>query len=120
MQACSVNAVAIDEPEEETGHAEQAQTHHQHAGDGATTECHGQGVIQTSGSSLCGAHVGFHRDVHADVASQAREDRADGKAQGCGPAQTRHEQDDQEQDHPHDGDGAVLAVQVRLGALLDG
>jgi hypothetical protein len=51
---------------------------------------------------LGGAHVGAHRDVHADVAGGARQHRADREADGGQPAQAG---DEDEQDHADDADG---------------
>ncbi len=101
------------------GHAEQAEAHHQHAGDRAALEGDVQRLGQPLRRRLRGAHVGAHRHVHADVAGGAREDRADGESDGGLLAQAGHEQDDQEQDHADDADRPVLPVQVRLGAGLD-
>jgi hypothetical protein len=66
---------------------------------------------------LCGAHIGTHGNEHADVAGQPREYCADRKAAGGGPTQ-EHTQREKQND-PDDGDGGVLAIQVRLGARLD-
>ena len=67
-------AVADQEPEE-PGDAQQAQAHHQHAGDGAAAEGHVQRRADALGGGLRGAHVGAHRDVHADEAAGARQAR---------------------------------------------
>ena len=67
---------------------------------------------------LCGAHVGAHRDVHADVAGEAREDRAHREAAGGRPVEEHAEHD--EQDDADDRDGGVLAVQVGARARLNG
>ena len=63
-----------------TGDAEQAQAHHQHAGDGAALEGDLQRGVEAVVGRFGGAHVGAHRDVHADVAGEAREDGADREA----------------------------------------
>ncbi len=67
---------------------------------------------------LSGAHIGAHGDEHADVTGEPGEDGPRGKAAGSGPAQSKSEND--EEDHADDGDGAVLAIQVRPGAGLNG
>ena len=54
------------------GDAEQAQAHHQHAGDGAAAERNLERRVDAVVRGLRGAHVGAHRDVHADVARRAR------------------------------------------------
>ena len=101
----------------EAGDAEQAQTDHQQAGDGAAAEGDLQGGIQSVVGGLRGAHVGAHRDVHADVAGQPGEHRADGEADGGG--YTDEDPDDHQQHDPGHADGGVLPVQVGLGAFLN-
>ena len=67
---------------------------------------------------LRGADVGAHRDVHADVAGDAREDGTDHEAEGRQPAQGKqHHHADHRAD---DGDGGVLPVQIGTGAFLNG
>ena len=64
------------------------------------------------GGRLGGAHVGAHRDVHADEAGGARQHRADQEADGGVLAEEDGEHD--EDDDADDGDGGVLAAQVGL------
>jgi hypothetical protein len=64
------------------GDAEQTETHHQQAGDGAAAEGDLQRRVEAGVSGLGGAHVGAHRDVHADVAGGAGQHRADDEAAG--------------------------------------
>ena len=64
-------AVAGQEPVERR-HAQQAQADHQHAGDGAAAEGDVERRADAAGGGLRGAHVGAHRDVHADEAAGAR------------------------------------------------
>ncbi len=100
------------------GHAEQAQAHDQHAGDGAAAERDRKRGVQAVVRGLRRARVGAHRDVHADVAGGARQDRADQEADRGVPVERdaqRHEQDGAD-----DADRRVLAVQVGLCAFLDG
>ena len=101
------------------GNAQQGQADHQHAGDGAGFEGNVQTARQALGlGGFGGAHVGADRDVHADVAGDARQDGADEVADGHGHAQLQAEQD---ADHgADDGDGRVLAVQVSARAFLNG
>ena len=101
-----------------TGDAQQAQAHHQHAGDGAALEGDLQRGVEAVVSRFGGAHVGAHRDVHADVAREAREDCADGEPAGRHPVERKP--DGNEQHHTHDGDRGVLPVEVGLGTGLDG
>jgi hypothetical protein len=70
------------------------------------------------GGGLRGAHVGAHRDVHADEAAGARQHRAEHEADGRLAVQ--EDEDQHRQHHADDGDGLVLPRQVGRGALLDG
>ncbi len=71
------------------GNAEQAETHDEQAGDRTATKGDVQSRVDAPGRRFGGAHVGSDRDVHADVAGEPREDRADDEAdRGC-PAQGR-------------------------------
>ena len=59
-----------------------------------------------------------YRDVHADEAGRARQERADGKAYCRFPVQ---EVEDHEEENDADyADGRVLAFQVGRGTFLDG
>jgi hypothetical protein len=100
------------------GHAQQAQAHHQHAGDGAAAKGHVQRRADAVGGGLRGAHVGAHRDVHADEAAGAREHGADHEADGR--LAVEKDADQHGQHHADDGDGLVLARQVGRRARLDG
>ena len=60
----------------------------------------------------------FKRDVHADVSRRAGHDGANGETD-CGAGPERYPEHDAEH-HPDDADGGVLAVQVGLGAFLNG
>jgi hypothetical protein len=51
---------------------------------------------------------------------RARENGTDRETDRGRHAQTGNDQDDDEEDHAHQADGAVLAIQVGLGALLNG
>ncbi len=73
---------------------------------------------QRLGRGLRGAHIGAHRDVHADEAGGARQHRADQEADGDQPAE-REAEDDEDHD-ADDGDGGVLAVEIGLRAFVDG
>ncbi len=64
-----------------------------------------------------GTHVGAHRDVHADVAGETRQDGADGERRSGGAAQ--RDPDQHEQHRADDGDGGVLAIQVGLRTCLN-
>ena len=67
---------------------------------------------------LRGAHVGAHRDVHADVAREPREDGADREAAGAS-AQPRLTPNTTNRMTPTMRDGAVLPIQIGAGAGLD-
>ncbi len=102
-----------------TGNTEQAETDDQHAGDGAALEGHVQCCGNAATGSLGSAYIGTHRDVHPDKAGCTGEDRADQEADGGQPAQLRHEADDQKKNHPDDGNGLVLPVEVGRSPLLN-
>ena len=70
------------------------------------------------GGGLRGAHVGAHRDVHADEASKAGQDGANGKA-NRGPL-AEQQPGDHEDHHPDDADGRVLTVEIGLCAFAHG
>ena len=99
------------------GDAEQAEADDQHAGDRAAAEGDLQRGVQADARRMRGAHVRAHRDVHADVAGGAGEDRADREADRRVPVE--REAEDDEQHHADDRDRRVLPVQVGAGALLD-
>ena len=98
-------------------HAEQAEADHQHSRDRAALECDLQRLIEADARRLGGAHVGADRDIHADDAAGARQQRADEEAPGRRPAERGDEADHEEQDHADDGDGLVLPPQVSDRAL---
>jgi hypothetical protein len=99
------------------GHAQKAQAHDQQPRNGAAAEGHLHGGVQAASGGLGGTHVGAHRDVHADVAGQSGEHRADGEPDGGG--QTQEGSDQEAENDADDGDGGVLAVQVGRGAFLN-
>ena len=107
----AVSRIVGQIPEEQHG-AEQAQSHHQHAGDGAAAEGDIQRGVDTLAGGFGGTHIGAHRHVHADVTGEARQDGADGESRCRGAAQC--DPDQHEQHRADNGDGGVLAVQVRL------
>ena len=55
------------------GNRQQAEAHHQHAGDGAGAERHRKALRQAGARGFGGAHIGAHRDIHADIAGRARQ-----------------------------------------------
>ena len=80
-------AEAGSENEEVAGHAQQRQPGNQHAGDRARLEREFETAGERLGRGLRDAHVGAHRNVHADEAGRAGENRADGKADPDQPAE---------------------------------
>ncbi len=101
-----------------TGHRQQAETHHQHAGDGAGAERHRQAGGQAGARGFGGTHIGPDRDIHADITGGARQGRTDQKAERDLPAE---EEKGQREDHHADhGDGGVLAVEIGARPFLDG
>ena len=100
------------------GHCQQAQAHHQHAGNGAGAERHRQAGGQAGARRFGGAHIGAHRNEHADITGQARQDRADQEADAKLPAEKpAGEHEDHHADH---GDGGVLAIEIGARAFLNG
>ena len=80
----------------EAGDAEKPEADDQHAGDRAAAERDGERCVEAGARGFRRAHVRAHRHVHADVAGEPGEDRADreaarGRARP-GPADD-HEQD---------------------------
>ena len=69
------------------------------------------------GRGLRGADIGPNRDVHPDEARNARKDRADRKADR--DAHAKEICDDDKEHYADDGDGRVLAAQIRLRTLGD-
>ncbi|NCV26233.1 MAG: hypothetical protein EBW58_08460, partial [Betaproteobacteria bacterium] len=61
-----------------------------------------------------------YRDAHPDIAGSTRQDRADRKTDRSGCTQARNHPDQHEQCDPDDADGAVLTVEVGIGASLNG
>jgi len=60
--------------------AQEAESHHEHAGDGTAPKGNGQCRIDATLCSLSGADVSPHVDVHPNKARCTRENRANGKA----------------------------------------
>jgi hypothetical protein len=69
------DAAGREEPVK-AGHAQQAQAHHQHAGDGAAAEGHVQRRANALGGGLRGAHIGPHRDTFMPMKPQAPDSTA--------------------------------------------
>ena len=115
-----VGSSRADQHSHVAGHAEKAQTDHEHARDGAALE----GDVKSFGDALAGclsgANVGLDGNVHADEAASAGKDGADGKAACRLKAQCGNEGDDKEKNHADDGDGRVLLGQIGRCTLLNG
>ena len=97
--------------------AEEGEAGDQHAGDRAGAEGEREALGEADAGGLRGAHVGAHRDQHADVARRAGQHGADQEADRDRNAE--QEGDDQEDDDAGDGDGDVLAAEIGPGAFLD-
>jgi hypothetical protein len=95
--------------------AEQRQACHEHAGDGTGLE----GDVEAGGKALRrglrGAHIGADRDMHADEAGRAREDRADQEAESS--LSGKKEKGKNENSDADNADRPVLARQIGLGTF---
>ena len=113
------HAVAEDARQEAevAGDAEQREARDQKAGDRSGAERDVEAAGQRLRRRLRGADVGAHRDVHADEAGGAGQDRADGEAYRHRPGQQQAERD--EDDDADAGDGHVLPAQIGLRAFGD-
>jgi hypothetical protein len=73
--------------------------------------------LRPTRGGLGGAHIGAHRNVHADIAGSAGQYGADHEADGgLGPEKNQY------RDRKHgtdDADRRVLAVEIGLGAFLN-
>ena len=98
---------------EEARNREQRQSGHQHAGDGAGAEGGGEAFLEAAAGGLGGADVGPHRNIHADEAGGARQDRTDQESDGREPAEKDEDQD--RDDNADDGDRGILAARDRRG-----
>ena len=67
----------------EQRHAEQAQTHHQHAGNGTAAKRDIECRSDTFGRCLRRTDVRAHRDIHPDETASAGEHRANDEADSC-------------------------------------
>jgi hypothetical protein len=98
---------------EEAGDREQREAGDEHAGDRAGAERDGEAALQAGARGFGGADVGADRDVHADEAGRARQDRADHEAGALRSGRGRRRRGGD--DDADDGDRRVLAAQI--GAL---
>jgi hypothetical protein len=74
--------------------------------------------LQADARRLGGAHVGAHRDVHADIAGRTGKERADDE--GDRGNETKEKVDKDGDDHADDGDRRILPAQIGFSALLNG
>ena len=96
-------------------HAEQCEPGDQQPGDRAGAECEFEAAGERTDGGLRRADVSAHRNVHADEAGGAGQDRANGKADADQPAE---EITDDQEDHDADNcDRGVLPPQIGLRAL---
>jgi hypothetical protein len=98
------------------GDGQKAEAHHQHAGDGAGAKGHRQARCEAGARGFRRAHIGAHRNIHADITGRARQRRADQEADGDLPAEEN--EGENEDHHAHHGDGRILPVEIGLGAFL--
>ena len=77
---------------EQAGDREQGEAGDQQAGDGAGAEGDGQAALQAGAGGFGGADVGPDRDVHADEAGGARQQRADDEGDRAKPAEEDEDQ----------------------------
>ncbi len=99
-------------------HPEQCETRDQHAGYRARFEREFEPAGERLRGGLRDAHVGAHRNIHADEAGRARQDRADRKADCDQPAE--RETDDHENHHADNRYGGVLPFEIGLRAFAHG
>ena len=97
------------------GDPEQREAGDQQAGHRARAEGDVEAAGERFGRRLRGAHIGAHRDVHADEAGGAGEDGADREADRHRPRQEKPETD--EDDDADAGDGRILAPEIGLRPL---
>ena len=98
--------------------AKQAETNHKHAGDGAGLK---RNIERRHHALFCSggrAHIGTHRNIHANKPGKPREACAKHEAKS---SEERHAH---EQDNGHhganDGNSTVLALKIGLSSFLDG
>ena len=78
----------------------------------------GEAALQAVARGFRGADIGADRDVHADEAGRARQDRADQERDGR--QRLQEDADDDRDDDADDCDRRVLALQIGRSAFLDG
>ena len=98
--------------------ADDRETDDEHAGDGARLERDAETLGEALGGRFSGADVGLHRDLHADIAGRARENRADDEANRRLPVPEEDGDQNGDDDADH-ADRAVLAVEEGVGAFLN-
>ena len=107
-----------DEEAEVERDAEEREAGDQQAGDRAGAERELKPAGERTDRRLRGAHVGAHRNVHADETRGARQNGADREADADQPAEEIA--DDHEDHDADDGDRGVLPPQIGLRALVHG
>ena len=113
-----VGLVGEDQNAEVARDAQQGEADDQQAGDRAALEGDVEGRRHAAAGRLGDPGVRADRHVHADEPGRARQGATDHEADAGGHVLEQRDQD-RERDG-HDGNDQVLAVQVCLGALLDG
>ena len=102
------------------GHANQAETDHQHAGHRAALEGDIKRRRDTAARSFGCTDIGANRNIHANKTRRTREHRANQETEGGQPAEFRHKANSEEKDNADHGNRFVLSVEIRFGPLLDG
>jgi len=97
---------------------QEPETDDEKARDGAGAERDVEGRLHAFAGRGRGAHVGAHRDVHADITGRTGQNCADHEPDGDMDAEEKAEDD--RHHHAGDGDRPILTVEVGAGALLDG
>ena len=107
------------EQREITGDTEQPQAHHQQAGDGAALERDVERLLQAAARGFGGAHVGAHRDVHADDAERPENSAPMAKPQAVAQPSFGMKPIARNRICADDRDGRVLALEVGARAFAN-
>ena len=103
-----------------TRDSEQSEPDDEEAGDRSGAKSDVERGAQSVLRRLGRAHVGAHRDEHADEAGGGREHGTDEEADCGSPAELVVEAEEEERYDRDERDRPVLPLQVRGGAFLDG
>ncbi len=105
----------------ENSDREESETDHKQTGDGAAVESHAERFRARAAGRLRGAHIRQDRDAHADIAGHERTKRPNQEADRGRASPVLHKEKEENKNHRGDGaDGDDLAIEISLGAFLDG